>query len=313
MNPAMNTGGAAGRQLRGVIPPLCTPLTGDGDVDVASLDRLVEHVLSAGVDGVFVLGSTGEGSGLTDAQRRQVVGAAVESVGGRVPVLAGVLEPSTARVVATATEFRDLGVDAIVATAPFYFSATDPETEQHFRTVRERVGLPLVAYDIPVRVHVKLPLDVLVSLASEGVITAVKDSSGDEPLMRALIDATSHIDGFTVLTGSELLARTQLSFGVHGNVPGLGNVDPAGFVRLFRATTSGDEQAADREQARIAELATLEAAARQPGSQSAIAAFKAALVLLGVIDSPTMTPPTSALAGEEVATVHRLLAQAGLL
>ena len=314
MNSAVvNTGAAFPQGLRGVIPPLCTPLTAAGDVDLASLDRLVDHVLSAGVHGVFVLGSTGEGSDLTDGQRRQVVAGAVARVEGRVPVLAGVLEPSTARVVATGTEFRDLGADGIVATAPYYFQANDRETERHFRTIREQVDLPLVAYDIPVRVHVKLPLDVLVRLARDGVLTAVKDSSGDESLMRALVDATKEVSGFTVLTGSELLARTQLSFGVQGNVPGLGNVDPGGFVRLYRAATSGDQQVADQEQARIASLAGLETAAEQPGSQAAIAAFKAALVLLGVIDSATMTPPTDALAGAEIATVHQRLAQAGLL
>lgn len=310
---APNTGATAALNLRGVIPPLCTPLTETGDVDLASLDRLVAHVLSAGVDGVFVLGSTGEGSELTDGQRRQVVAGAVAKVAGRVPVLAGVLEPSTARVIAIGTEFRDLGVDGIVATAPYYFHTSDQETEQHFRSIREQVGLPLIAYDIPVRVHVKLPLDVLVRLARDGVLTAVKDSSGDESLMQALIDATKEVDGFTVLTGSELLVCTQLSFGVQGNVPGLGNVDPEGFVRLYRAVTSGDEQGATREAARIAALAALESAAEQAGTRTAIAAFKAALVLLGVIDSATMAPPAAALGAKEVTTVHRLLGKAGLL
>jgi 4-hydroxy-tetrahydrodipicolinate synthase len=228
-------------------------------------------------------------------------------------VLAGVLEPSTARVIATGTEFLDLGADAIVATAPYYFHAGQEETEQHFRSIREQVGLPLVAYDIPARVHTKLPLDALVGLARGGVLTAVKDSSGDDDLMRALIEATSDVDGFTVLTGSELLVQPQLSFGVHGNVPGLGNVDPAGFVRLYRAATRGDDETATREQARIAALARLESAAEHPRSRSAIAAFKAALVLLGVIDSPTLAPPAGALTDEELATVHRLLTEAELL
>jgi 4-hydroxy-tetrahydrodipicolinate synthase len=306
-------GTAAGQTLRGVIPPLCTPLTSAGDVDLASLDRLVDHVLSAGVSGVFVLGSTGEGSELTDEQRRQVVGGAVARVNGRVPVLAGALEPSTARVTSIASEFRDLGADAIVATAPYYFHAGERETEQHFRTIHEQVGLPLVAYDIPVRVHVKLPLSVLVRLARDGVLIAVKDSSGDETLMRALLDDTADVQGFTVLTGSEVLARAQMSFGVHGNVPGLGNVDPGGFVRLYRAAMSGDDAAAAREQTRIAALAALESAAEQAGTRTAIAAFKAALVLLGVIEVDAMAPPSSALSDVEVDRVRQVLVEAELL
>ena len=313
MNPAVaDAGSAPPPGLRGVIPPLCTPLTASGEVDSDSLDQLVEHVLSAGVDGVFVLGSTGEGTGLTDSQRRQVVAGTVARVAGRVPVLAGVLEPSTARVIAIGTQFRDLGADAIVATAPYYFLANERETDLHFRAVREQVGLPLVAYDIPVRVQAKVPLAVLVGLAHDGVLAAVKDSSGDEALMRALVDATSSLDDFTVLTGSEQRVEAHLAFGVQGNVPGLGNVDPSGFVRLYRAAARGDQATTRTEQASITRLTAMESVAEQPSSRSAIAAFKAALVLLGVIESATMTPPNVTLADHEVANVQAALGAAGL-
>jgi 4-hydroxy-tetrahydrodipicolinate synthase len=213
--------------------------------------------------------------------------------------------------VAAGTDLRDLGADGIVATAPYYYHATDVQTERHFRIIREEVGLPLVAYDIPVRVHVKLPLHVLVRLARDGVLAAVKDSSGDDALMQALIDATTDL-GFPVLTGSELRAQAHLALGVRGTVPGLGNVDPAGFVRLYQASAAGDQETASREQARIAGLTDIEFAAVEPGTRSAIAAFKAALVLLGVIDSGAMAPPSAELTEAEVATISDRLAAAGL-
>lgn len=298
--------------LRGVVPPICTPFTDDGEVDATSLIALTDRLLTAGVDGVFVLGSTGEGSQLTDDQRDLVVRTVAGHVGGRVPVLAGALDPSTVRAAATAQRFRDIGADALVATAPTYFPAEGDELDRHFRTLAE-VGLPVLAYDIPVRVHQKLPLDLLVALARGGVLAGVKDSSNDDMAMRALVRATADVEGFTVLTGSETMVDVQLGFGVHGNVPGMGNVDPDGFVRLYRAVTAGDTTAADAEQARLAALTRMYQVGDTPRSGSGIVAFKASLHALGVIASPAMAPPAVPFAGAEVDRVREVLVEGGLL
>ena len=145
--------------VSGIIPPVCTPLNSDLEVDVPSLERLVGFLIEEGVTGVFMLGSSGECAYLTDAQRDVVVEVTVKSVAGQVPVLVGAIDMTTNRMIEHAGRAMTLGADAIVATAPFYVQATQPpEVERHFRLLKEACGGPLLAYDIPVAVHSKLGL-----------------------------------------------------------------------------------------------------------------------------------------------------------
>jgi 4-hydroxy-tetrahydrodipicolinate synthase len=304
--------------LRGVVPPLCTPLTPSGDIDTTSLCSLVEHLLAHGVHGLFVLGSTGEAALLTDVQRRVVVETAVRAAGGRVPVLAGVIDTATARVADHARAAAEAGADALVATAPFYTRTHPVEIGEHFRRIKAAVDLPLFAYDIPASVHTKLPHGVVLPLAEEGTLAGLKDSSGEEGALRRLMVALrrSADPSFSVLTGSELTVDGALLAGAHGVVPGLGNVDPAGYVRLYAAATAGRWHEAAEEQDRLAALFAItdtgDEAAMGRGS-SALGGFKAALRLLGVIDCPATAAPQVPLDDTAVERVRALLGEAGLL
>jgi 4-hydroxy-tetrahydrodipicolinate synthase len=307
-----------GQILTGIVPPLCTPLTARGDVDTTSLARLAEHLLASGVDGLFVLGSTGEVAFLTDDQRGVVIEAVVEVAAGRVPVVAGVIDTTTPRVVPHLEQAAALGATAAVVTAPFYTRTHPAEIERHFRLLAAATELPLVAYDIPVSVGTKLDTGLLTRLAREGVIRAVKDSSGDDAGLRRLILATAEerVADFAILTGSELTVDAALSFGADGAVPGLGNVDPAGYVRLSTAAHDGDWDAARAEQERLISLFGLVTAgdpSRMGPASSALGAFKAALHLLGLIDSPRTSDPYIPLDADETSVVASHLETAGLL
>ncbi len=240
LGSVVSTGGS-GPWLAGIIPPVCTPLTAEGEVDTLSLEHLVGFLLDVGVSGLFMLGSSGEAAFLTDAQRDTVLQVAVKTNGGQVPVLAGTIDMATNRVLDHAARARDLGADAIVVTAPFYVRTGHPsEVKLHFKTVRDRAGLPVIAYDIPVAVHHKLEVPVVAELAAEGVIDAVKDSSGDINSFRALAGRTRSLEKFSLLTGSELIVDCSVFVGGHGAVPGLANVDPHGFVALYQSCRAGD-------------------------------------------------------------------------
>lgn len=306
--------------LTGVVPPLVTPLTPSYDVDTASLARLVQHQLTAGVRGLFVLGTSGEGTFLTDDQRRQVLETTVSEVAGSVPVLAGVIDTSTNRVgehVAAALKAR---VDGVVATAPFYAATHPAEMERHFTRIAELADdLPLYAYDIPSRIGgTKLPTDLLINLGTEGTLAGVKDSSGLDSSLRALVLAreTAALQNFVIMTGSELTVDTALTFGVDGVVPGLGNVDPAGYVKIFDAISSGDAITAGAEQARLFRLFDITKIAdrsRMGPSSRALGAFKAALFLLGVISCPLTAYPSISLDDSEIGAVRALLERGGLI
>ncbi|MFF4058587.1 dihydrodipicolinate synthase family protein [Streptomyces sp. NPDC001668] len=300
--------------LTGVVPPVCTPLTPDREVDVPSLLRLVDHLVAAGVHGLFVLGTTSEVAFLTDAQRRLVVETVTRHVGGQLPVLAGVIDMTTARVLDHVRAVTAAGADAVVVTAPFYTSTHPREIARHYRMVAAGSPVPVIAYDLPSGVHTKLPADVVLDLAAEGVLAGLKDSSGDLAGFRKVVAGA--ITGFSVLTGSELIIDAALLIGADGAVPGLANVDPEGYVRLDRLCRTGDREAARAEQERLCALfgmVTVGDPARMSASSSALGAFKAALHLRGVIDCPVTAEPQVPLSAAEVELVGGFLAGAGLL
>ncbi|MEV1329275.1 dihydrodipicolinate synthase family protein [Micromonospora costi] len=304
--------------LTGVIPPVSTPLTPDLEVDTGSLTRLVDHLLDGGVDGLFVLGSTSEVAFLPDGHRKIVLDTVRGHVAGQVPVLAGVIDMTTLRVLDHVRVAVEAGADGLVATAPFYTRTHPAEIDLHFRTIAARAGVPLYAYDLPVSVHSKLGADLLLRLARDGVLAGVKDSSGDEGGLRSVILGRRErpdIGSFSVLTGSELTVDSALWMGADGVVPGLGNVDPHGYARLFRAASGGDWEAARAEQERLLRLFELVTVGvgRMGSGSSALGAFKAALYLRGIIDHPTTAVPQIPLNEDEIARVGKYLSAAGLL
>lgn len=302
--------------LTGVVPPVCTPLTPEGEVDVPSLLRLVDHLVGAGVDALFVLGSTSEVAFLTDRQRRLVVASVTGHVGGQVPVLAGAIDMTTARVLDHIGSVTSAGAEAVVVTAPFYTRTHPAEIARHYRRLAAHSPVPVIAYDIPMAVHTKLPGDVVLDLAAEGVLAGLKDSSGDLAAFREVVTGARAHPGFSVLTGSELLVDAALALGAHGAVPGLANVDPEGYVRLDRLFRAGDRAGAQAEQERLCTLfgmVNVGDPARMGAGSSALGAFKTALHLRGLITSPATAEPQIQLSPQETERVGKFLEAAGLL
>lgn len=300
--------------FHGVIPPLCTPLTEDGEVDTGSLERLAAFQLDAGVHGLFVGGSTGEIAQLTDAQRDIALRTVLGTAAGQVPVLAGVIDTGTRRVLDHARRAQRAGAAAVVVTAPFYVGVAEPEVRAHYGRLHAELDVPLVAYDIPSNVGFKLPPELVCELVRERVVVAVKDSSGDLDGFQRILDGTADL-GAGRLTGSETLADLAMARGADGIVPGLGNVDPHGYVRLYTAAKAGDHDAARAEQRRLIRLFDIVTVA-DPGRigriSGALGAFKAALVARGVIQHPWTQAPLLPLTERETAEVAERLAAVGL-
>lgn len=298
----------------GIVPPVVTPLRPDGEVDVPSLERVVERLIGAGVHGLFALGSTGEVAYLDEGRRRTVLETVVRAGGGRVPVLAGAVDLTAARVIGHVRDAEEAGAAGVVVTAPFYAINDEAEIDRHFRAVAAATALDVWAYDIPVRVRSKLDAGLLVRLGAEGVLSGVKDSSGDDVGFRRLVLANRAAGSpLSVLTGHEVVTDGMLLLGADGAVPGLANVDPAGYVALWELAQDGRWAEVAREQDRLAGLYEITAQATgRSGDAAGVGAFKAALHHLGVIDSPAMAAPVEGLAGEPVAAIRAIVAAAGL-
>jgi 4-hydroxy-tetrahydrodipicolinate synthase len=301
--------------FQGVIPPVVVPLTASYAVDFPSYTRVLEHLIAGGVHGLFVLGSTSEVVFHDEATRRRIVEHSVKIANGRVPVLAGVIDPATDRVIGHARAARAAGAAAIVVTAPFYTRTSGPEIEDHFRYVRDAANLPVVAYDIPVCVHTKLDRKSVVTLAREGTIAGLKDSSGDDGKIRFVLSDLADRPDIFLMTGSEIVVDAVLAMGAHGVVPGLGNVDPAGYVRLWDAAQRGDWAAARAEQERLCRLFEIvwQGVPRTSAGASGVGGFKTAMRRLGIIETNLMARPQRALNDDEAARIDAILRQAGLL
>jgi 4-hydroxy-tetrahydrodipicolinate synthase len=305
--------------LRGVVPPVCTPFKADYEVDEKSLRRLINHLIDGGVHGLFVLGSTSEVAYLTDKRRADVIRIAIDETKGRVPVVAGAIDMTTFRVNDHVRAAVEAGIDGIVLTAPFYVRTHPEEIALHFKLVKEACGdVPLYAYDIPVAANgVKLETSTVLKLAKEGVIQGLKDSSGNDAGIRAVVLGAKKLglNDFVVLTGSELTVDSALMAGAHGVVPGIGNIDPVGYVKILDYVAAGDYKSARAEQERLTEmfgLVDVGAPSRMGRGSSALGAFKASLKILGIIEDGRTAPPQIPLNSEEIAAIIPFLKNAGL-
>ena len=299
----------------GVVPPVVTPDTPDHQLDVVSFERSINRLIEAGVDGLFFLGSSGEVVFATDERRDQIVREAVRIVDHRVPVLVGIIDTETERVLEHGRRALALGADALVATAPFYALGGPVDIEEHFRILHQELDAPLFAYDIPVCVHTKLPWKMLARLGAEGVLAGVKDSSGDDVSFRYLVQENEkNGHPLTLLTGHEIVVDGALLSGADGSVPGLANVEPEGYVRMWKAAQEGNWAEVKREQDRLNEISHIfDVTSGVQGYGAGVGAFKCALNLMGIFDADQMPRPVKPLDGQNREAIKQVLVDNGLL
>ena len=299
----------------GVVPPVVTPDTPDHQLDVVSFERSINRLIEAGVDGLFFLGSSGEVVFASDERRDQIVREAVRIVDHRVPVLVGIIDTETERVLEHGRRALALGADALVATAPFYALGGPADVEEHFRILHQELDAPLFAYDIPVCVHTKLPWKMLARLGAEGVLAGVKDSSGDDVSFRYLVQENEkNGHPLTLLTGHEIVVDGALLSGADGSVPGLANVEPEGYVRMWKAAQAGNWAEVKREQDRLNEISHIfDVTTGVQGYGAGVGAFKCALNLMGIFDSDQMPRPVKPLDGQNREAIKQVLVANGLL
>ncbi|MGO1384441.1 MAG: dihydrodipicolinate synthase family protein [Arachnia sp.] len=300
----------------GIYPPVVTPFTAGGEIDFESLDRVVDHLIDGGMHGLFILGSTGEVAYMTDDQREAVIAAISRRTAGRVPLLVGCMEQTAPRVIEQAHRAIAAGAAGIVVTAPFYALNSPSEIADHFRMVSSAVDVPVFAYDVPVRLGgVKLAPEMLVALGSEGVIVGVKDSSGNDVDFRRLI-ALNRAAGspLQLFTGHEMINEAMMLIGADGMVPGFANVDPGRYRALWDACAEGqwEHAVAIQEEINVGFQIVFKPRGRG-GDGTGVGAFKIAMSLLGIIDSPTQPRPLGDFTEDDILAVRNVLVAAGLL
>ena len=224
---------------RGVIPALVTPLTEDGELMEQGLRDVLDYTIAGGVHGVFVLGSSGEIFGLTDAQKRRVVEITVEHVSGRVPIYAGASEITTRDCVKTVRMVQDVGgVAAFSVLTPYFLTPTQSELVTHFTAIAAETDLPVLLYNNPGKTQVPIALATAVTLADIPNIVGVKDSSGNMSTTADFIRETP--DDFAVLVGKDTLIYAGLAMGADGAIASTSNVAPRLVAGIYDAYVAGD-------------------------------------------------------------------------
>ena len=230
----------------GIIPPMVTPLDENGQLDVAGLERLIEHILAGGVHGLFILGTTGEGPDLGYELRRELIERTCRQVDARVPVLVGVTDTSRVESLAIAQHAECCSADAVVIAPPYYLSMGQPELLDYLQGTASAMPLPVMLYNMPSCTKTSIGLDTLRHLLDHPNVIGFKDSSGQMVYFHQALRLFADHPGKTILVGPEELLAESTLLGGHGGVSGGANVFPRLYVNLYNAAKAGDLETARR-------------------------------------------------------------------
>ena len=296
--------------LRGIVPPMVTPLAGPQALDVAGLERLVEHVLGGGVHGLFVLGTTGEAAALDDNVRRELILRTCQLVAGRVPVLVGVTDTRVTESVSLANFAAQCGASAVVVSAPFYMPLEQQELVAYVKGIVSNQPLPCYLYNIPALTKTAYEPATVVRLAELPGVVGMKDSSGDLSYLLRLRQSVQRKD-WSFFVGTELQLAEAVRNGIHGCVGGGANLDPSLLVGLYDAAARGDDD--DRVAALQRRLALLDRIYRvAPGPSAIVRGLKCALRCLSICNDQ-MGEPLRACTPTEREAIEGFLEQLGVL
>ena len=267
--------------IKGIIPPLVTPMLGERELDVEGLENLVEHVLAGGVHGLFILGTTGEGPSLTYEMRIELIKRVCDQVKGRVPVLVGIMDASFERALYIARNSHDAGAQAAVVAPPFFYKISQSELLGYVDKLIDEIKLPTVLYNNPALTKINFDLDTARKLAQKPQVVGFKDSSGDATYFQKL-KATLSEEEVPLLMGPEELLAESLMMGGDGGVPGGANVFPELYVDLYDAVQNEEWRDARKLHSKILCLSSIVYEGSEYASSRIIGGIKVALAHMGI-------------------------------
>ena len=297
-------------QHQGIVVPMISPVTAEGDLDERGARRMVDHLVDGGVDGFMVLGTNGEGLSFTVAQRQRMVEVAVEQAGGRVRVYAGIGGTCARDTVALGRAALERGVAGVVAHLPPYFPLSAGEMTAFYRRLAKQIDGSLFIYNMPPTTHMSIPVECLEELSDDPRILGVKDSENDIERLKKVIDAFRGRPDFVVFVGPAVLAEQVLSHGAAGVVPSSGNLVPRLWRDLYDAVRAGKTDEARETQEKVDRIGRVYQKGRTLGQ--GIAALKAGAAAKGLC-GPWVLPPLRALAADEQQRVREELVSLGML
>ena len=225
--------------LSGIIPPLVTPLLDNNTLDVAGLEKLIEHLISGGVHGLFILGTTGEATSLNYNLRKELIRRTSELVNHRVPVVVGITDTALHGSLEIAEYTKSAGLDGVVIAPPYYVPIAQEEMREYLENLAPKLPLPFLMYDMPSCTKMHMSIETIKKAKELGAI-GIKDSSGDMAYLFSLIQEFKESPEFSIIAGTELFLPDTILQGGHGAVAGGANLYPRLFVDLYNASVEKD-------------------------------------------------------------------------
>jgi len=301
------------RLPHGIVASSITPFGDDGDIAFDKVRLHIDWLLEQGVDGISPLGSSGEFTALEIADRQRLLEAAIDTVGGRTPVLAGTHHYTTAGTVRLSVHAEQAGADALLIVPPYYMVPTRAQVMDHYRAVAAAVSIPVVLYHNVINVGMELRADEILKLHEEGVLAGVKFSHSAAATIFDLVQGGG--EDLTVYVGVDTVAFEGLCYGAHGWISGIPSIAPRAARRLYEAIAlAGDLAAAREEWQRLLPLVRLEFGGIGEGDEPHwFSVMKAALNLLIGSGIGEPVPPLAALSPEHLQELTNVLRSLGSL
>jgi len=299
------------RPIRGIIPPMVTPLLDRDSLDVTGLEKLIEHILAGGVHGLFILGTTGEAPSLSQRLRRELIVRVCEQVKGRIPVLVGITDTCFVESVNIACKAKDAGAQAVVLAPPYYFPAGQGELLEYLEHLMPELPLPLVLYNMPSYTKLVFEPDTVKAAAAITGIVGIKESSGDMVYFNKLLSLLKKRSDFSLLMGHEELLAEAVLAGAHGGVCGGANLVPKLYVDLYNAAYSKDLPTVESLQKKVMQISKAIYGVGKYES-SYLKGLKCALSCMGIC-SDFMAEPFHRFRSTERKVIRRHIEELGIM
>jgi len=297
------------KTIKGIIPPMITPLKGDDQIDREGTVRLTEHILAGGVHALFLLGTTGEAQSLSYKCRYDFVELVCRQVAGRVPVLVGVTDTSLDESVKLAAHAAKCGAVAVVAAAPYYFAPSQQGLIEYYTALADALPPPPFLHNKPAPVKVFLEPATVKTLAEHPNIVGLKDSSANMTYFQTLLYHLGDREDFALYVGPEELTGESVVMGADGGVNGGANIFPELYVQMYYAACNRDVNTMRALQRKIMQISTSLYTVGKYGS-SYLKGVKCSLSLMGICDD-YMSYPYRRFRTEERARIRKALEALG--
>jgi len=269
-------------KLKGLLPAIPTPVQRDGTIDAGATRALVQFLLREGIDGIVPLGGTGEYGAMARDERRRFARTVVEAIGGKVPVVAGILDPGYHDALDAARGFADAGADAVMVVTPYYTTPTQAGLRDYFLRFADASPLPVVIYEIPYRTRIAIAPGLLHELSRHERIIGMKACNTD---MYHFLQVVAGVGpSFTVLSGEDTLFPLQVAAGARGGIVVTASLLPRTWRRIYDHAVNGRIAEALALHRQLIPLMNMAFAETNPGP------LKSVLDLVGV-NAPTVLAP----------------------